>query len=177
MSEEAYPPPDSEPVREAAEPGTAAESGDGADARALQARVAELEDLWRRALASADNQRKHHAAQIERLRDQERASIARQWLGILDDLERALQHAESDPGTIVDGVRAVHGKALALLASQGFPRRDDIGVQFDPACHQAVGSVPADSAPPGTVVEVVQPAYGDGERQLRPALVVVARGE
>jgi molecular chaperone GrpE len=27
---------------------------------------------------------------------------------------------------------------------------------------------------PGTVVQVVRPGYGDGERQLRPAGVVVA---
>jgi len=39
-----------------------------------------------------------------------------------------------------------------------------------------VASIPAAGAPPGTVVEVVHPAYGEGDRQLRPAQVVVARG-
>ena len=47
---------------------------------------------------------------------------------------------------------------------------------FDPYRHDAVASIPSAGAPPGTVVEVVHPAYGEGDRQLRPAQVVVARG-
>jgi molecular chaperone GrpE len=104
--------------------------------------------------------------------------VARRFLPVIDDLDRALeaaQHAETDPAGIVDGVRAVRDEALRVLADLGFPRRDDTGERFDPARHEAVGSVPAGDAPPGTVVQVVRPAYGYGENQLRPAMVVVAR--
>ena len=159
-----------------------AESG-GAGAVAVQARVAELEkrvaeleNLWRRALADADNLRKRHARETERLQDQERAEVARDWLPVLDNLDRALEHAGTDPGAIIEGVRAVRDQAVDLVSRLGFPRRDDLGARFDPARHDAVASIPFADAPPGTVVEVVQPAYGDGDRQLRPAQVVVARG-
>ena len=45
---------------------------------------------------------------------------------------------------------------------------------FDPARHEAVGTVSDPRAPAGTVLHVVRPGYGVGERQLRPAAVVVA---
>jgi molecular chaperone GrpE len=141
----------------------------------LRARVAVLEQEWRRALADADNLRKRFARDAERIRAQERADVARRFLPVVDDLDRALEHAESDPAGIVDGVRAVRDEAVRVLADLGFPRRDDTGRPFDPARHEAIGSVPAGDAPPGTVVQVVRPGYGSGEQQLRPALVVVAR--
>jgi len=183
MSEAAHPVSGGEPAGPAAGPETTPESRDTADAAAVQARVAELEkrvaeleNLWRRALADADNLRKRHAREIERLRDQERAEVARDWLPVLDNLDRALEHAGTDPGAITAGVRAVRDQAVDLLSRLGYPRRDDLGTRFDPARHDAVASIPFADAPPGTVVEVVQPAYGDGDHQLRPAQVVVARG-
>jgi molecular chaperone GrpE len=94
---------------------------------------------------------------------------------VLDNLDRALEHAGTDPGAIIEGVRAVRDQAVDVLSRLGYPRRDDLGARFDPARHDAVASRPAAGAPPGTVVEVVHPAYGDGDHQLRPALVVVAR--
>jgi molecular chaperone GrpE len=182
MSDAAHPVPGGEPAGPAAEPDTTAEGG-GTGAAALQARaaelekrVAELENLWRRALADADNLRKRHAREAVRLRDQERAEVARDWLPVLDNLDRALEHAGTDPGAITEGVRAVRDQAVDLLSRLGYPRQDDLGARFDPARHDAVASIPFAGAPPGTVVEVVQPAYGDGDHQLRPAQVVVARG-
>jgi molecular chaperone GrpE len=183
MSDAAHAASGGETAGPAAEPGTTAGSGGTADAAALQARVAELEqrvaeldNLWRRALADADNLRKRHARDIEQLRDRERAVVARDWLPVLDNLDRALEHAGADPDAIIEGVRAVRDQAVDLLSRLGYPRRDDLGACFDPARHDAVASIPSAGAPPGTVVEVVHPAYGEGDRQLRPAQVVVARG-
>ena len=65
--------------------------------------------------------------------------MARQWLPVVDNLDRALEHAEADPAAIIDGVRAVRDQALDVLARLGFPRRDDRGARFDPARHEAVG--------------------------------------
>jgi molecular chaperone GrpE len=56
----------------------------------------------------------------------------------------------------------------------GFPRYGDTGVPFDPRRHEAVATRPDPDVPPGTVLEVLRPGYGDGDRQLRPAAVAVA---
>ena len=161
------------------EPGGRGGDGQGGDGRVadLEARLAEAQDLRLRAAAEVDNLRKRCAAQARTAADEARAQVASQWLPVIDDLERALEHAEADPSAIVEGIQAVRDEALSVLVKLGFARRDDTGVAFDPARHHAVASKADPDAPPGTVVEVVQPAYGDGDHQLRPAQVVVAAAD
>jgi molecular chaperone GrpE len=136
----------------------------------------ELEERWKRALADLDNFRKRAARDADRQRADERARTAAAWLPVLDNLERAVEHADAEPDAVLQGVRAVRDQALDLLARLGFPRQDDEGRPFDPTRHEAVGVVADPGAPEGTVVRVVRPGYGDRENQLRPALVVVAKG-
>ncbi|AWE54250.1 MULTISPECIES: nucleotide exchange factor GrpE [Streptomyces] len=141
------------------------------------AELRELEDRWRRALADLDNLRKRHARELERERAAERSRTAAAFLPVLDNLELALTHAGADPDAIVEGVRAVRDQAVNVLALLGYPRHAETGVAFDPAKHEVVGVVQDSDAPPGTVVEVLRPGYGDGQLQLRPAAVTVAKRE
>jgi molecular chaperone GrpE len=140
-----------------------------------QTRVAELEEARLRALADLDNLRKRCAAQIRRTEEEASAAVARQWLPVIDSLDLALAHATADPATIVDGVEAVREEALGVLARLGFPRRDDRGARFDPTRHEAVATRPYPGTETDMVAEVVRPGYGEGDHQLRPAQVVVAR--
>ena len=116
------------------------------------------------------------AVEVERERAYERNRAASALLPIVDNLDLALEHAAADPRSLIQGLLAVRDQAVNALAMLGFPRRDDLGVHFDPSRHEAVGSVPGADAAPGTVVAVVRPGYGEGDRQLRPAAVVVATG-
>ncbi len=130
-----------------------------------------------RAMADLDNLRKRFQREVAREREAERSNVAAQWVPVVDDLDRALDHAIADDGAPVsftEGLRAVRDHAVAVLARLGFPRFEDVGERFDPARHEAVGAIEAD-APAGTVVAVVRPGYGTPETVLRPAAVVVAR--
>ena len=147
--------------------------GDSAAEAAKQ--IAELEDSWHRTAAELDNFRKRCAKDVILARKQERMSVASRWLPVLDNLERALEHASSEPDQIVEGVRAVHQQALSVLADLGYPRRDDdTGKAFDPAHHEAVSTIASEDLVPGTVAHVVRPGYGPDGEILRPASVVVA---
>jgi molecular chaperone GrpE len=126
-------------------------------------------------LADLDNLRKRVDREIARQRAEERAQVAGEWLSVVDNLERALDHAGADPDALLDGVRAVRDQAVAILGRLGYPRYDDVGHPFDPARDQAVGATPSD-APPGTVVATLRPGYGTSEAVLRPAAVMVSRG-
>jgi molecular chaperone GrpE len=141
----------------------------------LQGRLAEQQDLRLRAVADLDNLRKRCAKEVGGAEAAARARVAIQWLPVVDNLERALEHAQADPRTIIVGLRAVLDQALGVLSQLGFPRRDDAGVMFDPARHEAVAARTQPDVPAGAVIEVVRPGYGDGEHQLRPAQVVVAK--
>jgi molecular chaperone GrpE len=139
--------------------------------------VAELEDRWRRAAADLDHLRKRYARELRRERMSERELVAAAFLPVLDGVDRALEHAGSDPRSIIEGVRALREQALAVLAGLGYRRDDEAGVPFDPARHEVVGVLEADGAEaePGSVAAVVRPGYGSAERQLRPAAVTVAQ--
>ncbi|MFE4216206.1 nucleotide exchange factor GrpE [Streptomyces sp. NPDC056844] len=141
------------------------------------AAVHELEDRWRRALADLDNLRKRHARELERERIVERSRTAAAFLPVLDNLELALSHADADSDAVVEGVRAVRDQAVNVLELLGYPRHAETGVAFDPARHEVVSVVDDPDVEPGTVVQVLRPGYGDGDRQLRPATVTVAKRE
>jgi molecular chaperone GrpE len=138
------------------------------------AQVAALEDRLRRALADLDNLRKRYARELDRERVAASDRTTAAWLPVLDNLDLALGHADADPSTILAGVRAVRDQALAVLASLGFSRHDEVGVPFDPTRHEVVNVVDDPEAEPGTVIRVLRPGYGTAERQLRPGAVTVA---
>jgi molecular chaperone GrpE len=115
--------------------------------------------------------------------------MAQAWLTVLDGLEGTLGEAggrlEADPSDaggryrsarVLDGVRVIHEQALDMMTALGYRRHDETGIPFDPGLHEVVRVEPDAQAAAGIVVEVLRPGYGDGERQLRPAAVVVAGG-
>jgi molecular chaperone GrpE len=149
---------------------------DGAPDPLTEARsqVTELMDRWRRTAAELDNFRKRSARDSAQQRTDEQARVLSVWLPVLDNLELALEHAGSQPDGFVDGVRSIRDQALAVVDGFGYPRVDDLGEQFDPNLHEAVGTVQDVDHRPGTVVHVVRPRYGEKDRVLRPAAVIVA---
>jgi molecular chaperone GrpE len=161
---------------------------EGADAQGTLARsseappeersdAAEFEDRWRRAAADLDNLRKRYAKELGRERSAERELVTTAFLPVLDTIDRALEHADADPRSIVDGVRSLREQALAVVAGLGYSREDAAGVPFDPARHEVVGVVDShdSGAAPGSVAQVLRPGYGAPGRQLRPASVTVAQ--
>jgi molecular chaperone GrpE len=155
-------------------PGADAAQEEAAAQNEAARQIADLEEAWRRKAAELDNFRKRCAQDLLRTRQEERAAVAARWLPVIDNLERALAHADSAPDQIIEGVRGVYEQSLLVLTELGFPRRDDAGRAFDPAVHEAVSSVTDEQFVPGTVAQVVRPGYGTDERILRPAAVVVA---
>ena len=161
-------PPDQGAVQ--SRPGTGPESDLGPDA-------AELEDRWRRAVADLDNLRKRYARELGRERSAERELVTTAFLPVLDTIDRALEHADADPRSIVEGVRSLREQALAVVAGLGYQREDEVGVPFDPARHEVVGVVEGDGSgtAPGSVAAVLRPGYGAPGHQLRPASVTVTQ--
>lgn len=134
-------------------------------------------DRYLRAAADLENLRKRTKRELDDARFDTKNKVLKEMLPVVDNLERALEHAAADPRTIVEGIQAVQQQALGVLTSLGFPRRDDTGATFDPARHEAVAATYDPRVPPGTVVQVVRPGYGEPDHQLRPAQVVVAKAD
>ena len=138
-------------------------------------RVVELEDHLRRALADFDNLRKRFDREVERQRLAERALVAAAWLPVVDDLERALEHADADPALVATGVRSIRDQAVGVLERLGYTRIEVVGEPFDPVRHEALGTVDA-GEPAGIVVADLRAGYAGIDHILRPAGVMVSSG-
>ncbi|HIU05575.1 MAG TPA: nucleotide exchange factor GrpE [Candidatus Coprousia avicola] len=154
----------------------AEEVREGADARVREAteRAARLQADW-------ENFRRRTAA--ERLAERERATekLVTALLPVLDDIERAIDHARTqemadDMKQFVDGVDAVHTKMVDVLAHEGVETIDPAGEAFNPLEHQAVGRVEDPSVFDETVRDVYQKGYRMADRILRAAMVTVTYG-
>ena len=141
--------------------------------RDLQAELEQMENRFKRALADLDNYRKRSAREVQRLVTERSDAVLRDWLEVVDGVERALQQTADTP--LYDGLRAVLDHMDAVLERHGVRRIGERGEAFDPNRHEAVDVRDTDEAPDRTVIEVLRSGYARGERVLRPAQVVVAR--
>src|SRR5499427_2922556 len=152
------------------------------DAAALAKEVADYKDKLLRALADMENLRRRTDREVADARAYGVSSLARDIVGVADNLRRALE-AGGESATVVEGpAKALHeGVALIerdllkVLERHGVKRLDPQGAKFDPNFHQAIFEVCDANIAPGSVAQVIQPGYMIGERVLRPALVGVSK--
>ena len=108
----------------------------------------------------------------------ERGKILKDMLPVIDNLERAVSHAQSTEAeatkSIVEGVNLVLRQFQQALERHNVKAVEAVGKPFDPAIHEAVSQAPSTEHPPGTVVAALQTGYMMEGRLLRPALVVVS---
>jgi molecular chaperone GrpE len=146
----------------------------GTDVDELTRERDEYLDSLQRLKAEFDNYRKRAAREQESLSTRAGEALLKELLPILDDLERALEAAEShEEAKLEDGVRLVHRALLEVMRKHGLAEIETDGA-FDPHVHEALLAQPVDAAEPGSVVQVLQKGYRLGDRVLRPARVVVA---
>ncbi len=140
----------------------------------------ERDDLKNRLMRSAadlDNFRKRAAREREDLRKYGIDRVVQELLPALDNLERALDHAEKTEAgaNIAEGVRMVSRQFVSSLEKHGVVQFDARGEHFDPQKHEAIQQVESSEHDTGVIVEQYQKGYFLHDRLLRPALVAVAK--
>jgi molecular chaperone GrpE len=153
------------------------------DSAALAQELTETKDKHLRALADMENLRRRTEREVTDARVYAVTALARDLIGVADDLRRALDAAE-ESAAIVDGpakalcegVELIERQLLKVLEKHGIRVFDPQGAKFDPNVHQALFEVPDANIPAGSVVQVIQPGFMIGERVLRPAMVGVSKG-
>jgi molecular chaperone GrpE len=161
---------------------SAAIAGDEAapDLDELAARAAKADEylaLAQRTQADFENYRRRASREASLAQERGAVKLAKELLPAVDNLERALAHADSDPthpDVLVAGVKHVLTDVVGALKRAGIEVFSPEGEPFDPTLHEAVAQQPIEGAEPGTVVEVFQRGYRIGETVVRPARVVVA---
>jgi molecular chaperone GrpE len=145
------------------------------DVERLQSELEQMRENYLRKLAEFDNFRKRTEREREELRKAAADALIRDLLPVLDNFERALQHAgNSDPEAFRQGVEMIANQLRDMLEREGLAAVDPAGQPFDPELHEAVDRVEGSEHPPGTVVSVLAKGFTLSGRLLRPAMVAVA---
>lgn len=154
----------------------AAPGGDGNELTALRAQL----DQARSALGerTGDLQRlqaeyQNYRRRVERdrvaVREIAIANLLTELLPVLDDIGRAREHGE-----LVGGFKSVAESLETVAAKLGLQQFGKEGEPFDPLVHEALMHSYSPDVTQTTCVQILQPGYRIGERNLRPARVAVA---
>jgi len=145
---------------------------------ALKARIAELEDSLLRAKADNQNIRRRSAIEQADAIRYANVRLMQALLGVVDDLERTLTSLDqgADPKSIYAGIRLIHANLTKALTDCGMEPIEALRKPFDPQIHEALMQQPSAEHPAGTVINEVARGYRLGDRVIRPARVIVAKG-
>jgi molecular chaperone GrpE len=140
----------------------------------LETKVKELTEALQRERADVTNIRRRHDQQMSSLRDIAKASVVRDLLPAIDNLERSLKHAPKDiqDNDYVKGIQAVVKQFEKTLKDIGVERVKTVGEAFDPKYHEAISMEDGEGSRE-VVSEELQSGYKLGDEVIRHAMVKV----
>lgn len=134
-----------------------------------------LREALLRKVADFDNLRKRNEREKAEYTRYALAEVMLDLLGVLDNFERALEHAPaSGADDFRTGVEMIARQLTEVLRKHGVVEVEAEGAPFDPQVHEAIMREETAAFPHGTVVQVFQKGYVLNDRLLRAARVKVS---
>ena len=131
-----------------------------------------VKDQLLRNMAEYDNYRKRTSRERIELEPEITAKTVSEFLGVADNLERAL-NAECTDENFKKGVEMIYQSFMETLEKLGVEQIPTEG-EFNPSVHQAVQQVPAgEGQESGMIATTFQKGYKLGDKILRFAMVAV----
>jgi len=148
-------------------------------ARAVEQELSDVKDRYMRILAEYDNFRRRTQKEREGLYADAVTDVTKEWLSVVDNIERALSFAETAAGDnsdkLSEGMVLIGKQAGEVLVKLGVEEiKSEIGSVFDPNVHAAVTHVEDDSLGEQCIAQVFLKGYRRGDRVIRHTLVQVA---
>ena len=145
----------------------------------LEQELNETKDRLLRLQADFENQRKRSLKERQDALQYGHENLVKDLLATLDNLDRAIEHAEQSEGgdvtSLLEGVELVRRELQGTLGNHHVSEIEAAEAVFDPNFHEAMAQAEAPEAEPGTVVQVLQKGYVLRDRLLRPSRVIVAK--
>jgi molecular chaperone GrpE len=145
-------------------------------ARLAEDRLAEVLNAYRELKADNEDYRDRQTRNIERKYDQRREALLLKFIDVLDNLDRALEAAQTTNagGSLVEGMILVRTHLLQTLQDEGLDRIPVLGLPFDPNYSESVGTQPVeDPDQHHMVVKELLRGYRINGRVARPSRVVI----
>lgn len=144
------------------------------EVKAMEEKLAELQDKYLRLSAEFDNYRKRTLKEKMELSKYAEENLLSKIIPFMDDFDRALQHIDtSDNEAMKNGLNLIYMKFSEFLKQNGVTEIDALNTDFNVDLHEAVAKVPADDEKKGKVVDVVLKGYYLRDKVLRFSKVVV----
>ena len=148
-----------------AEPEEAAEeASEETEEDASAAELAELKDRYMRLLAEYDNFRRRTQKEKEEIYSAAVAEVVKEWLPLVDDIERAVASSEnmdeSSVEKVAEGIKLIGKQAGNVLGKLGVEEIEGKeGEAFDPNLHEAVMHVEDEAFGEQQIAQVFQKGY------------------
>ncbi len=143
-----------------------------------EAKVQEQQDSVLRAKAEVENMRRRSEQEIDKARKFALNKFAEELLPVIDNLERAIQAADTENEAIkplLEGVELTHKTFADVVSKFGLKEINPEGETFNPELHQAMSIQESPDHEANTVMFVMQKGYELNGRLIRPAMVMVAK--
>jgi len=143
----------------------------------LDKQIEDLQEKVLRAQAEVQNVRRIAAQEVTRARLYGAESLAREFLSVGDNLQRAVDSSVegADLSAVKEGLKLTFKSFESALKSAGITSIDPVDENFDPEKHEALSLIQDESKEENTVIEVVQKGFMILDRVLRPAKVIVSK--
>lgn len=129
-------------------------------------------------MAEFDNFRKRTLKEKSEIIKNAGENVLKGLLPIMDDFERGLKAAESNPDTesMKEGMNLIYNKLKSYLSQNGVKEMDPSDDTFDTEKHEAISVVPVpDEDKKGKILDTVEKGYTINDKVLRHAKVVVGQ--
>ena len=139
--------------------------------------IKDLEDQVLRAKAEVQNVRRIAAQEVTKARLFGVEALAKEFLSVSDNLERAVISCEDSEeiNVIKEGLELTLKSLESSLSSAGIRAIEFNDKSFDPERHEAISVIEDDTLEQNTIIDVVQKGYTIMDRILRPSKVVVSK--
>lgn len=131
---------------------------------------------WQRAQADYINNKKRCEQEKDETVKYANSSLLQKIIPVLDDFDRAISSVPKEIEHVpwVKGIKLIHNSMVKTLEAQGLKPIECKGKNFDPNFHEALMNCEGEE---GKVIQQIEKGYMFNNRLLRPARVMVGRGE
>ena len=147
--------------------------------QALELEAAKWKDQAIRTAAELDNFRKRMSREKLDAVRYGNQSLLEELLPVLDNFDMGMQAAAQEEGSMLFmGMQMIHKQLDEFLSSQNVEEiPTEVGGDFDPKVHEALGQEASDEIEEGKIIRVARKGYRIGERLLRPSNIIVAHND
>jgi molecular chaperone GrpE len=180
MNEEETAEAEADQSGESEEPGAEAQAEEKAPEgknKAMQDKVAALEDKVKRQMAEFDNFRKRTAKEKEQMFSMGERNVIEKMLPVVDNFERGLAAVpeEEKESPLASGMEMIYKQLFKQLEDLGVKPIEAVGKEFDPNYHNAVMQVESDEYESGVVAQEFLKGYTYHDTVIRHSMVGVVQ--